>query len=254
MRVGVLILIVILSLTACKEESPTREELLEDVVFLSSEVAWFEATLEEVEIDLDAARDELKRVQGVLMEPERVRITELADGTGRTSFMLGDDGELVFPNELYLEGVTAMPNTARIMLGADVSIIPAGSWVTNVQGTTVHYSHSNGIRGVTRVGANEFNADYDLMMGAMENFFGDFPTASVVYSDVFISGALRGIHARASTLVEEESHVVHAFVISSHRVNVLGTFDFAQSTIREELVTQLISSLAWAGIRIHIEN
>jgi hypothetical protein len=243
----------VLMLTACGS-GVTKKELVEDIRILNEDTAWLEATLLETEQSRDVALSELKKIQGVLMEPDRVRISELIDGTGRTSFMLGEDGELFFPKELFLEGVTAIPNTTRIILGDDVSIVPAGNWVTNIQGTTVHYSHSNGVRGVTRIGSSETNADYETMVGSLEHFFEDFPTATIVYSDIFISGTLRGIQARATTFVEEEPHVVHAFVISSHRVTVLGAFDFVQSNIREEIATQLISSLAWSGIRIHIES
>ena len=242
-------------LSACGEtEGPTREELIQQVNFLTSDVIWLEDELSSTSAMLGDSQRELNRIQGILMEPDRVVITELTDGTGRTSFMLGDDGELFFPRELFLSGTTALPNTARIMLGGDVSIIPAGNWVVNVQGTTVHYSHPNGIRGMTRVGATEHNANRYTMMESLEIFFEDFPTATVTYSDIFISGTLRGIHARATTFVEEEPHVIHAFVISNTRVNLLGVFDFAQSNIREELMTQLISSISWSNTRIHLEN
>ncbi|GHU74128.1 hypothetical protein FACS1894188_01450 [Clostridia bacterium] len=236
-----------------KEVKATNDELKQVVISLCDELEVAEGRAEVLSGQVDA----YKKAQTA---ENLVSVRSLQDGTGRTQFVSedaengADTGKLTFPEAFVIEGLTKTPNTTRVIIGENVSVSPSENWAMSLNAGTVNLSHSAGINGVIKTARTSETLKAPAYNAAFDNFFKQFPSAEISYTDVFISDTARGRMAVARYLLDDTEMELIAIGMGNGGTVTIGVFNYPVGDVRHELVLSLLKTLAYGSNPVRVEN
>lgn len=194
--------ILVLTLSGCgKNESElskmSKSELIEQC-----------ETLEELYNELDMQYSNLKaNMDEYEQDGEFVEaITTTGDGTGRFTFN-SNDSKIIFPSSFTYPGSTAIVPDGKIDITSTVSVKPASTWITKINGASLELeSTDSSISGTIKVNGIEENLDSNtLKTDVLSPWFESIANKKVVYTDIFIKGNTLGEQAEVPILINSEN-------------------------------------------------
>jgi hypothetical protein len=238
---------------AGKVAKATNDELKQVILSLADD-------LDAKDERIDVMSAQIQAFQKSQASENKVSVRQIGDGTSRTQFVTGTDesaegaGKITFPKAFEIEGLTKSPNTTRIIIGDNVSLSTSENWLVTLGAGTVNLSHTEGIEGVLRIARTSEplkTAKYDE---ALKEFFAPFPTAEIVYSDVFVGDSSRGRMAEASYILDEKPVEILVVGVGNSGSVIVGAFQYETGGIRRELAFNLLKTLKFGENPVRVEN
>lgn len=155
------------------------------------------------------------------------------------------DNQIVFPNKLNLPESKDDVNNSKIQVGSMFTFIPSNNWMTKVEGSTLHFTHSSKIWGKIKAVNFDYKAPEEAQFRSiLQSFFKNFPATNVTYRKAYMGTWQSGLIAKAEITVDKKPHVINIGFAISGKHAVLFMFDFEDNKtgVQQELIDLLISS------------
>lgn len=229
-RMAVVFTAALVLLTGCGKKDAEIEALRAQNASLSTQIA-----------DLSSQLENATQITELTVENSLFSI----DGKPNGEFKLVD-GKINFPKSLmFPEGTSALDaSNSLVRVGSKFIYYPSDSWLVNVRGTTLNFSHPADIWGSIRSVKMLDVMTVDQMKAQFTAFFKPFPSTNISYKDVFLDDTLVGMIATAPIKVEGADHVVTAALVFKGDFGQIILFDYKdnKSGLQQELINALIKT------------
>ena len=241
-RLVVIIMIAILtmSMTACKEssnplENMSKKELVSTVERLMGEVANKTAEVDSMQELLYAMQDGGNVTEAISM---------MENGKNTKTFN-SINNKIMFMSDFRYPDSKPAPASSKIEITESISISPTSNWICTLNGASIELNHTDGIYGILK--ASKIDSLYkkeDMQENAFEPFFKSFGAYNTSYSNLFLDNDWWGMQAIATIYIDEEEAQLRCGMVgyANEALIYMFVYNGGKDTTKDELELTLLKT------------